>query len=55
MLRSHLERKDGEGEDDDGGDPCRDDHCVRVVLHTHLVVVNDTQSDSIQYLNFAKK
>ena len=32
----HLERKDGEGEDNDGGDPCRDDHSVRVILHAHL-------------------
>ena len=38
MLRPHLERKDGEGEDDDGGDPRRDDHCVCVVLHAHLVI-----------------
>ena len=38
MLRPHLESKDGESEDDDGGDPCRDDHCVRVVLHAHLVI-----------------
>ena len=32
----HLERKDGEGEDDDGGDCCRNDHGVRVILHAHL-------------------
>ena len=32
----HLERKDGEGEDNDGGDPRRDDHSVRVILHAHL-------------------
>ena len=33
---SNLEGKDGEREDDDSGDSCRDDHCVRVVLHAHL-------------------
>ena len=38
VLLANLERKDGEREDDDGGDPCRDDHCVRVVLHAHLVI-----------------
>lgn len=33
---SNLEGKDGEREDDDSGDSCCDDHCVRVVLHAHL-------------------
>ena len=38
VLLANLERKDGEREDDDGGDARRDDHCVRVVLHAHLVI-----------------
>ena len=38
VLLANLERKDGEREDDDGGDPRCDDHCVRVVLHAHLVI-----------------
>ena len=33
---SNLEGKDGEREDDDSGDSCRDDHRIRVVLHAHL-------------------
>ena len=37
ILHLHyLEGKDGEGEDDDGGDAGRNDHSVRVILHAHL-------------------
>ena len=41
ILHLHyLEGKDGEGEDDDGGDAGRNDHSVRVILHAHLFALH---------------